>query len=190
MGLSHRQSHRRRQYPPIYRLHSQGPSTRRSPRIPRLVRCVVPTLYRLSRLTLPLRAMIKTASPQDTIATENLRREYTSYRLPGVCSAACFRKMYDKIDDCTLAVECLDTTLAEVEYRPDMRTYALIKSCLGAALASSDILNCQGHVNTGAVYNLRESAFAYRSRLQTRQYAFFWCWNESHSRQSGRLGSW
>jgi hypothetical protein len=139
-----------------------------------MVRRVVPTLYRLLRLTLPPRAMIKTASPEDTIATENLRREYTSYRIPGICSAACFRQMYDKIDDCTVAVEWLDTTLAEVQYQPDMRTYALIKSCLDAALASSDILDCQGHVNTGAVSILRESASAYQSRLQTCQHPPFW----------------
>lgn len=118
--------------------------------------------------------MIKTASPEDIIATENLGREYTIYRLPGVSSAACFRQIYDTIDDCTFAGEWLDTTLAEVKYRPDMRTYALIKSFLDAALASCVVLDGQKHVNTGTVPILRELASAYQSRLQTCQYPPFW----------------
>ncbi|PSN63616.1 hypothetical protein BS50DRAFT_678881 [Corynespora cassiicola Philippines] len=85
----------------------------------------------------PKWAMIKTVSPEDTIATENLFREYTSYRLPGVSSAACFRQ-----------IEWLDTTLGEVRYQHDMRTYALIKSFLGAALASCAVIDDQKHVNT------------------------------------------
>lgn len=93
--------------------------------------------------------MIKTASPKNATAMENLCREYTIYRLVGVSRAAFFRPIYDKIDDCTLAGEWLDTTLAEVKYRPDTLTYALIKSSMDAALASCDILDGEGHVNTG-----------------------------------------
>lgn len=111
--------------------------------------------------------MIKTVSPEDTIATENLCREYTSYRLPGVSSTVCFRQMYDKIDDCTVAGEWLDTTLGEVRYQPDMRTYALIKSFLSAVLASCAVLDGQKYVNTGTGPILREPASAYQSRLQT-----------------------
>ena len=151
---------------------------------------VVPSLYGLLRLTLPPRATIKTASSEDTTATEYLRREYTSYRLSGVSSAACFWQMYDHIDDCTVSLEWLDTTLAEVKYLPDMRTYTLINSGLGAALVSSDILDRQGYVNTGAVSNLRESASAYQSRLQTCQYPPLWYWSESDSGQSRGLRSW
>lgn len=153
-----------------------------------MVRRVVLTLYGLLRLTLPPRAMIKTASLEDTIATENLCREHASYRLPSVSSAVCFRQMYDKIDDCTVAVEWLDTTLAEVKYRPDMRTYALIKSFLDADLASCVVLDGQRHVNTGTVPILREPASAYQSRLQTCQHPPFWYWNRPDHRQSGRLG--
>lgn len=135
--------------------------------MPRMVRRVMPTLIGLLRLTQSSRAMIKTVSPEDTSAKENLYRELASYLLPGVGSAACFRKIYDTFDHPTVAAEWLDTTLAKVDYQPDMHTYALIKSCLKAALASSDILDCQRHVNTGAVSSLRESSSAYQSRLQT-----------------------
>ncbi|KAF2452535.1 hypothetical protein BDY21DRAFT_388547 [Lineolata rhizophorae] len=89
----------------------------------------------------PKWALIKTASPEDADATENLGCECTSYRLPGVSSAAWFREMYDVIDDMTIAVEWLDTTLAEVKYQPDMRTYALIKTFLKAALTSCVVLD-------------------------------------------------
>lgn len=161
LGLSHRQSYQRRRKPPIYRLQGRGPSTRRRPWFSRMVRSVVTTLYELLRLTLPPRAMIKTAPPGDLIATENLCREFTRYRLPGVSSAACFRQMYDEINNCTLAGEWLDTTLAEVKYRPDMPTYALIRSFLDAALASCDVLDHERHVNTGTVPILRDSTPAY-----------------------------
>ncbi|CAP97567.1 hypothetical protein PCH_Pc22g02790 [Penicillium rubens Wisconsin 54-1255] len=39
---------------------------------------------------------------------------------PLVASAQCFRKMYDMIDESTIALEWLDTTLAELKYCPDM----------------------------------------------------------------------
>jgi hypothetical protein len=63
-------------------------------------------------LTHPPRAIIKKALPDDEIATENLDRERHSYRLPGVASASCFRQMYDVIDNRTIALEWLDTSLA------------------------------------------------------------------------------
>lgn len=103
-------------------------------------------------LTLPPpRAIIKAASPDDTTAIGNLDRERWSYRLPAVSSATCFRQMYDVIDNSTIALEWLDTTLAEVKYKLDMRTYAVIKTFLSAALASCVVLDGQKCVNTGAV---------------------------------------
>jgi hypothetical protein len=117
--------------------------------------------------------MIKTASPENAIATRGLCREFASYRLPGISSAACFRQMYDEIDNCTFAGEWLDTTLEEVKYRPDMLTYALIESVLEAALASCVVLDSQEHVNTGTVFVLKESVSAYKSRLQACQYPPF-----------------
>lgn len=105
-------------------------------------------------LTLPARAIVKTALPDDETASKNLARECQSYRLPGVVSAACFRKMYDIIDNRTIALEWLDTTLADVKYQPDLRTYALIKTVLKEALTSCDILDAQQHVNTGTVFHL------------------------------------
>lgn len=102
------------------------------------------------RLTLPsLRALIKVASPNDAIAQENLQRESQIYRLPGVASAACFRRLYDVIDGNALALEWLDTTLAEVNYRPDLDSYVLVSEFLKAALTSCAIPDSQGFVNTG-----------------------------------------
>ncbi|PGH01636.1 serine/threonine protein kinase [Polytolypa hystricis UAMH7299] len=76
----------------------------------------------------------------DATAQENLTRECQSYLLPGVASAACFRQLYDVVNDSTIALEWLDTTLAEVKYQPDMRTYTLIKTFLRAALTSCVVL--------------------------------------------------
>ncbi|KAJ9217141.1 hypothetical protein DTO166G4_1196 [Paecilomyces variotii] len=103
----------------------------------------------------PLWAIIKAAPPGNATARENLDRERSTYHLPGVASAVCFRKMYDAmIDDGTdgsvtyIALEWLDTTLAEVKYQPDSLTYALIKTVLKATLTSCVVLEDQKRVNT------------------------------------------
>ncbi|KAJ5795040.1 hypothetical protein N7457_001639 [Penicillium paradoxum] len=95
----------------------------------------------------PKWALIKRASNIE-YATENLQREVKIYGLPCVASAECFRKMYEKIDDSTIALEWLDTTLAEVEYHPGMRIYSIIKSVLKAAFTSCVVLEDHKHVNT------------------------------------------
>ncbi|KAH7351217.1 kinase-like domain-containing protein [Rhexocercosporidium sp. MPI-PUGE-AT-0058] len=103
------------------------------------------------RLTF-FRAFIKGASISDTNATENLERECRSYRLPGVASAVCFRKMYDVIDTCGsekyIASEWLETTLTQLKYLPNMRTYAIIEVILKAVLHSCIILEILKYVNT------------------------------------------
>lgn len=99
---------------------------------------------------------------------ENLDRECQTYLLPGVASATCFRQMYDAIDSRTIAVEWLDTTLADIKYQPDTRTYALIKTVLKETLTTCDILDSQQHVNTGIVANMILTNFmasANQSRL-------------------------
>ncbi|KAL4782105.1 hypothetical protein BJX76DRAFT_349646 [Aspergillus varians] len=96
----------------------------------------------------PQWAFIKTASPTDLTAMKNMDREIHTYRLPDVPSAECFRKLYDVIDDNTIALEWMDTTLAEVKYQPDLRTYALIATILRAALTSCVVLEGHGYVNT------------------------------------------
>ncbi|KAF2761593.1 kinase-like protein [Pseudovirgaria hyperparasitica] len=100
----------------------------------------------------PQWALIKGAAVSDAIARENLDRECGNYRLPGVAEAACFRKLYDVIDTADsekyIALEWLDTTLAQLTYRPDMRTYTIIKTFLEAALNSCVVLEAQNHVNT------------------------------------------
>lgn len=115
------------------------------------------------RLTLPPRALIKNASNFEH-ATVNLQREVNIYGLPDVASAKCFRKMYEKIYDSTIALEWLDTTLAEVTYR-DMRTYSIIKAVLKTAFTSCVILEDYKYVNTGRIPGLNELAFANYSRL-------------------------
>lgn len=116
------------------------------------------------RLTLPSRALVKKASNFEYITT-NLQREVNIYGLSGVASAQCFRKMYEKIDDSTIALEWLDTTLAEVKYRPDMRTYSIINAVLKAEFTSCVILEDHKYVNTGRIPGLNELAFANYSRL-------------------------
>jgi hypothetical protein len=123
------------------------------------------TVSRLLTLTLPTRAFIKVASSHDATAMENMNRELRTYRLPGVASAECFRKMYDMIDDSTIALEWLDTSLAEVKYQPDMRTYSLIMTFLRAALTSCVVLENHKFVNTGEVLGLEELARANYPRL-------------------------
>jgi len=142
------------------------------------------------RLTLLLRrAIIKAALPEKPTTMENLGRERTIYRLVGVSSAACFRQIYDVIDDNTIGLEWLDTTLAEVSFQPDIRTYTLIKSVIDAALASCVILDDQGYVNTGMVPALERFASTHQPRLQIYQYPTFWHQNWPYHCQSRRLGS-
>ncbi|KAJ6162836.1 hypothetical protein N7497_002815 [Penicillium chrysogenum] len=67
---------------------------------------------------------------------------------PLVASAQCFRKMYDIIDESTIALEWLDTTLAELKYCPDIRICSLIRSFLRAALTSCVVLENYEYMNT------------------------------------------
>ena len=101
---------------------------------------------------LPSRAFIKVALSSNATAMMNLDHERQTYGLPGVASSECFRKIYDVIDNSTIALEWLDTTLAEVKYQPEMRIYSLIRTCLRAALMSCDVLEGHNCVNTGRVY--------------------------------------
>ena len=106
------------------------------------------------RLILPPRALIKAASPADEGAKNCLDRQVHPYRLSRVASAECFRKMYDVIDDSTIALEWLDTTLSDMKYQPEMRTYSLIMTVLRAALISCLVLESYKGVNTGRVSDL------------------------------------
>ncbi|PYH46601.1 uncharacterized protein BP01DRAFT_338092 [Aspergillus saccharolyticus JOP 1030-1] len=98
--------------------------------------------------TTPRWASIKVASPSDPISVQNLAREYQVYCLPAIASAKCFRTFYDLIDNKTIALEWLDTTLAEVEYQPTTYIYSLISEVLRALLQSCVILEALGFVNT------------------------------------------
>lgn len=71
------------------------------------------------------------------------------------------------------ALGWLDTTLADMKYQPDMRTYALIKTVLKETLTSCDVLDGQNYVNTGTVSDFEEVASANQPRLQTRQHPTF-----------------
>lgn len=121
---------------------------------------VLHIVSRLLRLTLPPRAFIKVALTSDITAIKNMDRERQTYRLPGVASAECFRKMYDVIDSSTIALEWLNTTLAEVKYEPNMHTYSLIAAVLRAALTSCVVLEGHKYVNTGRAPDLEELASA------------------------------
>ncbi|KAJ5588430.1 hypothetical protein N7537_011108 [Penicillium hordei] len=65
-------------------------------------------------------AFMERALPNDT------ERELHAYCLPGVAPTQYFRKMY-VIDDSTVALEYLDTTLTELKYQPNnMDTSSII----------------------------------------------------------------
>ncbi|KAE8154171.1 hypothetical protein BDV25DRAFT_136098 [Aspergillus avenaceus] len=97
----------------------------------------------------PQWALIKEASSSDAISMENMNRECQVYDLPGVNTAKCFRQIYDVIDNRTIALEWLDTTLADVQYHPNARrTYSLIVAVLRAGLTSCILLERHKRVNT------------------------------------------
>ncbi|KAI3390808.1 hypothetical protein diail_8586, partial [Diaporthe ilicicola] len=96
----------------------------------------------------PKWAIIKKALPGDKIASENLERECRSYRLPGVASSTCFRQLYDVIDNHAIALEWLDSTLADVKYQPNTHTYAILKAVVKETLTSCVVLDRQQYVNT------------------------------------------
>ncbi|RMD44479.1 hypothetical protein DV735_g752, partial [Chaetothyriales sp. CBS 134920] len=85
----------------------------------------------------PKWALIKTADNERGFSKENLDRELQNYRSPNIATAACFRKLYDAIspdDTLVLALEWLDTTLAELQFQHDRDSYAVIEAFLDAAL--------------------------------------------------------
>ncbi|KAI1120585.1 kinase-like domain-containing protein [Nemania abortiva] len=108
----------------------------------------------------PTWAVIKTALPNDDVAQQNLRREYDTYRLLEVANSPYFRKMYDGIDnpnnfdtDATettsfLALEWLDSTLADLRYTDVMFNYSIMKAVIDTMLSSSGVLDGQVRVNT------------------------------------------
>ncbi|KAI3299492.1 hypothetical protein DTO002I6_1719 [Penicillium roqueforti] len=97
----------------------------------------------------PKWAFVKGALPDNATAILNLERERHAYHLPGVSSSQYFRKMYDVIDDSTIALEWLDTTLAELKYQPnDMGTHSFVVAVLRAALTSCAVLEDSKYVNT------------------------------------------
>ena len=66
------------------------------------------------------------------VAKENSDRERETYLLDSVSSATCIRKMYEIVasdpDDGEnfMALEWLDTTLAQLKYRTQPKSHALI----------------------------------------------------------------
>lgn len=95
-------------------------------------------------------------------------RECQTYRLPGVASAECFRRMYDGVDNSTIALEWLDTTLAEMRYQPGIRSHSLIATILREVLTSCVILEGHKYVNTGRVPDRGDLAPVNYPRLQAR----------------------
>lgn len=107
--------------------------------------------------TAPQWAVIKEASSKHTSTMTDLAREKQTYRLPGIASAACVRKMYDAIDEKTVALEWLDSTLQDIKYQPTMHTYTLIKESMKSALSCAAILDSH--------------------KFQTRQHSAIWLRN-------------
>ncbi|PYI01604.1 hypothetical protein BO78DRAFT_423414, partial [Aspergillus sclerotiicarbonarius CBS 121057] len=95
---------------------------------------------------LPKWAIIKIASPSNENSM-TLNRELKAYSFPTVATSQCFRKLYDILDFRTTAWECLDTTLAEVEYQLDPSTYSLILDFLKATLESCILLEDLSYAN-------------------------------------------
>ncbi|KAL6705598.1 hypothetical protein ACN47E_006545 [Coniothyrium glycines] len=104
----------------------------------------------------PQWSFIKGASNDNTIAMEDLNRECQSYLLPGIATPSCFRKLYDVVDtvseaaasDRYMALEWLETTLAQVKYQPGKDIDVLVEKVLSATLHSCVVLDGYGLVNT------------------------------------------
>ncbi|KAJ5493845.1 hypothetical protein N7463_009932 [Penicillium fimorum] len=83
---------------------------------------------------------------------ENIDRKIRVYSLPGVTSTRCFRKLYGVIDNSTIVLEWLDTTLAELRYKPnDIGTHSLIASVIRAAITSCVVLVGSKYLNIGNI---------------------------------------
>ncbi|KAF2453077.1 kinase-like domain-containing protein [Lineolata rhizophorae] len=107
----------------------------------------------------PTWAVIKTALPSDGDAQQNLKREYDTYCLPEVANSPYFREMYDGIDnphnsdtDATettsfLALEWLDSTLADLRYADVVFNYNIMKVIIENMLSSSDVLDQLSLIN-------------------------------------------
>ncbi|KAL9593301.1 MAG: hypothetical protein Q9179_005959 [Wetmoreana sp. 5 TL-2023] len=113
-----------------------------------------------SKANISIRAVIKTAQPDDKTARRNLQREYDTYCLPQVAKSLCFREMYDIIGDpqnfdddaaetvpC-LALEWMDSTLAKLSYTDAMHSYTIMKAIIETVLSGSVVLDGQNLVNT------------------------------------------
>ncbi|KAJ5908739.1 hypothetical protein N7495_001421 [Penicillium taxi] len=96
----------------------------------------------------PKWAIIKVVSTSDLTAMENLGREIQAYRLPAIASTKCFRKMYDMVGNSVIALEWLETTLAEVRYESTQCIPSLVVPILEAALNSCVFLEGHQYINT------------------------------------------
>ncbi|OOF91832.1 hypothetical protein ASPCADRAFT_133908 [Aspergillus carbonarius ITEM 5010] len=99
--------------------------------------------------TPPQWAVIKIPSPRQWHATGMtfMECERLAYSFADVNTSGYFRQLYQMIDHRTLALEWMDTTLDQIPYQPNMRTFSLILIVLKAVLESCVILDKSQHVN-------------------------------------------
>ena len=114
-----------------------------------------------SEVNSPVRAVIKTASPNNKAARESLKREYNAYRISSIASNPYFRAIYDIISDpknlnedagdsppC-LVLEWMDRTLAQVLSKRHLQNCILIKAAMDAVLFGLVTLDKEKLINTG-----------------------------------------
>lgn len=126
------------------------------------------------------RAVVKTADVNDKVQRECLLREYNNHRRPRIASSKHFRKIFDTIDDQTswtaqkpfcLALEWMDTTLADIPTESHIENPVLIASLFKTVLGGFGELEQEHIVYTGTPfapwrYPL-QAGYTKHSRLET-----------------------
>lgn len=123
-----------------------------------------------SKADYTIRAIIKTASPENKVARQELKREHEVYHLFELVKSPFFRRKYDVIGDpknfddiiskdvpC-LALEWMELSLSNLPSANAMHSYPLVKAIVEAVMSSCVALAGQGRVNTGEATVL-EAAF-------------------------------
>jgi serine/threonine protein kinase len=104
------------------------------------------------------RAVVKTADVNNKVQRECLLREYNNHRRPRIASSQNFRKIFDTINDHTswtaqkpfcLALEWMDTTLADISTDSHIENPVLIASILKTVLGGFGELEREHLVYTG-----------------------------------------
>ena len=133
------------------------------------------------------RAVVKTADVNNRVQRECLLREYNNYRRPSIASSKNFRKIYDTVNDQTswtaqkpfcLALEWMDTTLADIPSESHIQSPVLVASILKTVLGGFGELEREHLIYSGTPFALRSYhlhiLYTKHSRLETFEHSHLW----------------